>query len=166
MAYDKEFRPDTRLTPSPYHGISSEGSLSPDRSEISRENTVLCFLLLKLDDEDDVLSFLSSVLLPSSTPRRSGMSDEHSYPTSPNHPQETGGAGSDGKETGPTQTQSLDRAYRPPASTSASTRQHSLGRVQQHHGAPPPDPSLNGPRPSAAKDYRCRLMIPLLNKYL
>uniref|UniRef100_A0AAR2IWW1 Wiskott-Aldrich syndrome protein family member n=1 Tax=Pygocentrus nattereri TaxID=42514 RepID=A0AAR2IWW1_PYGNA len=32
MAYDKEFRPDTRLTPSPYHGISSEGSLSPDRS--------------------------------------------------------------------------------------------------------------------------------------
>lgn len=32
MAYDKEFRPDTRLTPSPYHGMSSEGSLSPDRS--------------------------------------------------------------------------------------------------------------------------------------
>uniref|UniRef100_A0A673GHI7 Si:ch73-362m14.4 n=1 Tax=Sinocyclocheilus rhinocerous TaxID=307959 RepID=A0A673GHI7_9TELE len=31
MAYDKEFRPDTRLTPSPYHGMSSEGSLSPDR---------------------------------------------------------------------------------------------------------------------------------------
>ncbi|XP_071234116.1 actin-binding protein WASF3-like isoform X3 [Salvelinus alpinus] len=32
MAYDKEFRPDTRLTPSPYHGMSSEGSLSPDNS--------------------------------------------------------------------------------------------------------------------------------------
>lgn len=31
MAYDKEFRPDTRLTPSPYHGMSSDGSLSPDR---------------------------------------------------------------------------------------------------------------------------------------
>lgn len=31
MAYDKEFRPDARLTPSPYHGMSSEGSLSPDR---------------------------------------------------------------------------------------------------------------------------------------
>uniref|UniRef100_A0A672QRS8 Wiskott-Aldrich syndrome protein family member 3-like n=1 Tax=Sinocyclocheilus grahami TaxID=75366 RepID=A0A672QRS8_SINGR len=31
MAYDKEFRPDTRLTPSPYHNMSSEGSLSPDR---------------------------------------------------------------------------------------------------------------------------------------
>lgn len=32
MAYDKEFRPENRLTPSPYHGMSSEGSLSPDRS--------------------------------------------------------------------------------------------------------------------------------------
>uniref|UniRef100_A0A8C9RV31 Wiskott-Aldrich syndrome protein family member n=1 Tax=Scleropages formosus TaxID=113540 RepID=A0A8C9RV31_SCLFO len=30
MAYDKELRPDTRFTPSPYHGMSSEGSLSPD----------------------------------------------------------------------------------------------------------------------------------------
>uniref|UniRef100_A0A3B4BJN8 Wiskott-Aldrich syndrome protein family member n=1 Tax=Periophthalmus magnuspinnatus TaxID=409849 RepID=A0A3B4BJN8_9GOBI len=27
LAYDKEFRPDARLTPSPYHGMSSEGSL-------------------------------------------------------------------------------------------------------------------------------------------
>ncbi|XP_077597815.1 actin-binding protein WASF3 isoform X1 [Stigmatopora nigra] len=30
LAYDKEFRPDARLTPSPYHGMSPEGSLSPD----------------------------------------------------------------------------------------------------------------------------------------
>lgn len=30
LAYDKEFRPDARLTPSPYHGMSSEGSLSPE----------------------------------------------------------------------------------------------------------------------------------------
>uniref|UniRef100_A0A4W4GWY0 Uncharacterized protein n=2 Tax=Electrophorus electricus TaxID=8005 RepID=A0A4W4GWY0_ELEEL len=30
LAYDKEFRPDARITPSPYHGMSSEGSLSPD----------------------------------------------------------------------------------------------------------------------------------------
>ncbi|KAI2650989.1 Wiskott-Aldrich syndrome protein family member 3 [Labeo rohita] len=85
MAYDKEFRPDTRLTPS-------------------------------------------------------GMSDEHSYPASPSHPQEAGGGGADGKDAGPTQTQSLDRAYRPPASsTAAAARQHSLGRVQAHHGPPPPD---------------------------
>ncbi|XP_030007408.1 wiskott-Aldrich syndrome protein family member 3-like [Sphaeramia orbicularis] len=31
MAYDKELRPDARLTPSPYH--TSDGSLSPDRSD-------------------------------------------------------------------------------------------------------------------------------------
>uniref|UniRef100_H3AL88 Wiskott-Aldrich syndrome protein family member n=1 Tax=Latimeria chalumnae TaxID=7897 RepID=H3AL88_LATCH len=30
MAYDKEFRPDSRFSPSPYHAASSEGSLSPD----------------------------------------------------------------------------------------------------------------------------------------
>ncbi|XP_030065866.1 wiskott-Aldrich syndrome protein family member 3-like [Microcaecilia unicolor] len=36
MAYDKEFRPDNRFSPSPYHGASSEGSLSPDnRSYVS-----------------------------------------------------------------------------------------------------------------------------------
>ncbi|XP_041641677.1 wiskott-Aldrich syndrome protein family member 3-like [Cheilinus undulatus] len=33
MAYDKELRPDARVTPSPYH--TSDGSLSPDRSGIS-----------------------------------------------------------------------------------------------------------------------------------
>ncbi|KAG5284825.1 hypothetical protein AALO_G00030890 [Alosa alosa] len=114
LAYDKEFRPDARLTPSPYHGMSSEGSLSPDRS---------------------------------------GMSDELSYPASPNHPPEAGGPGADGKDSGPTQTQSLDRAYRPPASGAASgaARQHSLGRVPSH--PPPTDQALNGPRPTAAKDY-------------
>ncbi|KAJ3585245.1 hypothetical protein NHX12_013966 [Muraenolepis orangiensis] len=35
LAYDKEFRPDARLTPSPYHGMSSEGSLSPDNRSLS-----------------------------------------------------------------------------------------------------------------------------------
>ncbi|XP_042184047.1 wiskott-Aldrich syndrome protein family member 3-like isoform X2 [Oncorhynchus tshawytscha] len=37
MAYDKEFRPDTRLTPSPYHGMSSEGSLSPDNRSMASD---------------------------------------------------------------------------------------------------------------------------------
>ncbi|NXG16642.1 WASF3 protein, partial [Grallaria varia] len=35
MAYDKEFRPDNRFSPSPYHMASSEGSLSPDNSYAS-----------------------------------------------------------------------------------------------------------------------------------
>ncbi len=82
------------------------------------------------------------------------MSDEHSYPASPSLPQDAGGAGADGKDPGPTQTQSLDRGNRPPASsTAAAPRQHSLGRVQAH-GPPPPDSALNGPRPTAAKEYR------------
>ncbi|XP_067085216.1 actin-binding protein WASF3 [Osmerus mordax] len=118
MAYDKEFRPDTRLTPSPYHGMSSEGSLSPDRS---------------------------------------GLSDEMSYPTSPSLPNQEATA-PDGMDhlTNPNQTQSLDRAYRPPASAvaAATARQHSLGRTQPHphHGAPPADSALNGPHPSTTKD--------------
>ncbi|NXS41540.1 WASF3 protein, partial [Balaeniceps rex] len=35
MAYDKEFRPDNRFSPSPYHMASSEGSLSPDNRQVS-----------------------------------------------------------------------------------------------------------------------------------
>ncbi|XP_035993591.1 wiskott-Aldrich syndrome protein family member 3 isoform X1 [Fundulus heteroclitus] len=35
MAYDKELRPDARVTPSPYH--TSDGSMSPDRSRMSDE---------------------------------------------------------------------------------------------------------------------------------
>lgn len=34
MAYDKELRPDNRLSQSVYHGASSEGSLSPDTRSV------------------------------------------------------------------------------------------------------------------------------------
>ncbi|XP_073455590.1 actin-binding protein WASF3-like isoform X1 [Aquarana catesbeiana] len=37
MAYDKEFRPDNRFSPSPYHVTSSEGSLSPDNRSYASE---------------------------------------------------------------------------------------------------------------------------------
>ncbi|KAK1167361.1 wiskott-Aldrich syndrome protein family member 3-like isoform X1 [Acipenser oxyrinchus oxyrinchus] len=124
MAYDKEFRPDNRFSPSPYHAVSSEGSLSPDN--------------------------------------RSAASDaEHSYPASPNHPSQQVSASSsystgDSKEllAAPVQTQSLDRAYRGPATTAG--RQSSLGRVQQPHVPLPSDPALNGPRPPTAKDYSAK----------
>lgn len=36
MAYDKELRPDNRLSQSVHHGASSEGSLSPDTSDRGR----------------------------------------------------------------------------------------------------------------------------------
>ncbi|KAM3865218.1 actin-binding protein WASF3-like [Diretmus argenteus] len=123
MAYDKELRPDIRLTPSPFHG--SDGSLSPDRS---------------------------------------GMSDDASFPTTPNHDPQV----HDGKDlvtvatSGIGQTQSLDRAVRPTATSSAiataTSRQHSLGRNQTHHHHHPPplsgsaNQALNGARTNAAKE--------------
>ncbi|MBN3283482.1 WASF3 protein, partial [Polyodon spathula] len=117
MAYDKEFRPDNRFSPSPFHVVSSEGSLSPDNRSVASDA-------------------------------------EHSYPASPNHPSQQVSASSsystsDSKEllAAPVQTQSLDRAYRGPATTAG--RQSSLGRVPL-----PSDPALNGPRPPTAKDYR------------
>ncbi|XP_058857085.1 actin-binding protein WASF3-like isoform X4 [Acipenser ruthenus] len=93
---------------------------------------------------------------------RSAASDaEHSYPASPNHPSQQVSASSsystgDSKEllAAPVQTQSLDRAYRGPATTAG--RQSSLGRVQQPHVPLPPDPALNGPRPPTAKDYSAK----------
>ncbi|XP_056136716.1 actin-binding protein WASF3 [Lampris incognitus] len=121
MAYDKEFRPDARLTPSPYHGMSSEGSLSPDRS---------------------------------------GVSDDQSFPASPHHD----AALHDGKDqcsmasSRPGQTQSLDRAHRPPpaSSTGPTSRQHSLGRTQNHqhpqYGGLATAPPAGTTRINTAKD--------------
>ncbi|XP_029106579.1 wiskott-Aldrich syndrome protein family member 3-like isoform X2 [Scleropages formosus] len=128
MAYDKELRPDARLTPSPYHGMSSESSLSPDN--------------------------------------RSMMSDvgEHSYPASPSHPfqQVTGSTSyttADGKEllAAPCHTQSLDRAYRVPA-TAAAGRQNSLGRPQPPYTPPGADSAANGPHSQPVKEYSAQQM--------
>lgn len=41
MAYDKELRPDNRLSQSVYHGASSEGSLSPDTRSVY--NKAACY---------------------------------------------------------------------------------------------------------------------------
>ncbi|XP_059186133.1 actin-binding protein WASF3-like [Centropristis striata] len=85
MAYDKELRPDARVTPSPYH--ASDCSMSPDRSGMSDE-------------------------LP-----------EGPGPDVKDHVTVASGG----------QTQSLDRALRPSAVSTATARQHSLGRNQPHH---------------------------------
>uniref|UniRef100_A0A8C1BQ98 Wiskott-Aldrich syndrome protein family member n=2 Tax=Cyprinus carpio TaxID=7962 RepID=A0A8C1BQ98_CYPCA len=126
MAYDKEFRPDARFTPSPYHGMSSEGSLSPDNRSVASDM------------------------------------GEHSYPGSPSHPAQqmavtSAYSAADGKEhlmaPSHVQTQSLDRGYRPAASSSAPPGRQTIGRVQTSHGQAVTDPALNGPRPLQAKDY-------------
>ncbi|XP_023692984.1 actin-binding protein WASF3-like [Paramormyrops kingsleyae] len=85
MAYDKELRPDSRLTPSPYHGRSSESSLSPD----SRS----------------VMSDLGVPSYPASPIHPGQLSSSGSYSTS---------EGKDALGA-PAHSQSLDRVYPPPA---------------------------------------------------
>ncbi|KAJ8282764.1 hypothetical protein COCON_G00052830 [Conger conger] len=125
MAYDKEFRPDTRFTPSPYHGMSSEGSLSPDSRSVA----------------SDVA--------------------EHSYPASPNHPsQQVAGSSpyspAEGKDhlSATSQTQSLDRAYRPPPPalppSAVAAMSHPYGPTPPPpaplpHTCPPPPTPCRGP---------------------
>ncbi|XP_039621691.1 wiskott-Aldrich syndrome protein family member 3-like [Polypterus senegalus] len=127
MAYDKEFRPDNRFSPSPYHAVSSEGSLSPDSRSVASD------------------------------------AGEHSYPGSPNNPSQQVSTSSSYSTTetkelhvAPLQTQSLDRAYRPP--TTVSNRQNSLNRVQQPHIPLLSDSAPNGPRPPIVKDYSSQQM--------
>ncbi|KTF93622.1 hypothetical protein cypCar_00004419 [Cyprinus carpio] len=87
---------------------------------------------------------------------------EHSYPGSPSHPAQqmavtSAYSAADGKEhlmaPSHVQTQSLDRGYRPAASSSAPPGRQTIGRVQTSHGQAVTDPALNGPRPLQAKDY-------------
>ncbi|NXU95192.1 WASF3 protein, partial [Xiphorhynchus elegans] len=126
MAYDKEFRPDNRFSPSPYHMASSEGSLSPD----NRQRVFLC--------------------------RRSYASDaaDHSYPASPNHPAQLLAPAShlattEHKEGVLAPPNPPEHVYRP----APGSRQNSLNRLQQPHVPPPPEAVLNGPRPHLVKDY-------------
>ncbi|XP_041925684.1 wiskott-Aldrich syndrome protein family member 3 isoform X1 [Alosa sapidissima] len=131
MAYDKEFRPDARFTPSPYHGMSSEGSLSPDNRSVASD----------LGEH----SYPASPSHPSQQAGAAAPSSAYSA--------------MEGKELlmAPNQTQSLDRPYRVPGSAAASAAappgHKTLGRVQPPHGPPAVDPTLNGPRQQVGKDY-------------
>ncbi|KAF1474197.1 Wiskott-Aldrich syndrome protein family member 3, partial [Pygoscelis antarcticus] len=131
MAYDKEFRPDNRFSPSPYHMASSEGSLSPDNRQYDRR-VFLC--------------------------RRSYASDaaDHSYPASPNHPAQLLApvshlAPAEHKEGVLAAATPQEHVYRP--APAAGSRQNSLNRLQQPHVPQPPEAILNGPRPHLVKDY-------------
>ncbi|NXV86698.1 WASF3 protein, partial [Calonectris borealis] len=131
MAYDKEFRPDNRFSPSPYHMASSEGSLSPDNRQYDRW-VFLC--------------------------RRSYASDvaDHSYPASPNHPAQLLAPAShlapaEHKEGVLAAAPPQEHVYRP--APAAGSRQNSLNRLQQPHVPQPPEAILNGPRPHLVKDY-------------
>uniref|UniRef100_A0A8C7MQ14 Wiskott-Aldrich syndrome protein family member n=1 Tax=Oncorhynchus kisutch TaxID=8019 RepID=A0A8C7MQ14_ONCKI len=129
MAYDKEFRPDTRLTPSPYHGMSSEGSLSPDNRSMASD--------------------MGEHSYPASP-------NHPSQPTSAPHPIDGAPHLTQAPQTQSLDRGGYPRAN-PPSGAAAAARQiASLGRTQPPH--PPPAHSeggaLNGPRQQSVKDYR------------
>ncbi|KAM9500508.1 actin-binding protein WASF3 isoform 2-T2 [Clarias gariepinus] len=124
LAYDKEFRPDARFTPSPYHGMSSEGSLSPDNRSL--------------------LSDVGEHSYPGSPNRPA----QHTPPCSAYSTTD----GKELILT-PTQSQTLQRGYRSSGAQSTPAGRDTLGRIQPSHTTPPADPTLNGPRPAQVKDY-------------
>ncbi|NXN42930.1 WASF3 protein, partial [Rhinoptilus africanus] len=126
MAYDKEFRPDNRFSPSPYHMASSEGSLSPDNRQVL-----------------PTVSYASDAA-------------DHSYPASPNHPAQLLAPAShlapaEHKEGVLAAAPPQEHIYRP--APAAGSRQNSLNRLQQPPVPQPPEAILNGPRPHLVKDY-------------
>lgn len=128
LAYDKEFRPDARLTPSPYHGMSSEGSLSPDSRSMASD------------------SYPASPNHPSTqAPSAAHPVDHHSR----EHP--SAAAQTQSLDRG------LRPANQPPAGGGAAPGRHvaSLGRTPSGHGAQAGgDPTVNGPRQQSVKEYR------------
>ncbi|XP_022617022.1 wiskott-Aldrich syndrome protein family member 3-like [Seriola dumerili] len=129
LAYDKEFRPDARLTPSPYHGMSSEGSLSPDSRSMASDS------------------------YPASPNHPSTQAPSAAHPTD-HHARDHLSAAAQTQSLD----RGLRPANQPPgAGAAAGTGRHvaSLGRTPSGHGIQPGgDPTVNGPRQPSVKDYR------------
>nr|XP_029523094.1 wiskott-Aldrich syndrome protein family member 3-like isoform X1 [Oncorhynchus nerka] len=126
MAYDKEFRPDTRLTPSPYHGMSSEGSLSPDNRSVASDM--------------GELSYPSSPNHPSQPPSAPHPIDGVPHLTQTPQTQSLDRGG-------------YPRPNLPSGVVAGGRHIASLGRTQLPH-APSEGGALNGPRQQSVKDYR------------
>ncbi|KAM6949423.1 actin-binding protein WASF3 isoform 2-T2 [Aplochiton taeniatus] len=125
MAYDKEFRPDARLTPSPYHGMSSEGSLSPDNRSLASD------------------SYPASPSHPA-TQTGSATMDHLHHPTREHL---TAAPQTQSLDRGSRPTNQALAAG--PGGAVVAGR--SLGRSQAAHGA---EPTVNGPRQPSVKEYR------------
>ncbi|XP_029696515.1 wiskott-Aldrich syndrome protein family member 3 isoform X1 [Takifugu rubripes] len=127
LAYDKEFRPDARLAPSPYHGMSSEGSLSPDSRSMASDS------------------------YPASPNHPSTQAPATAHPTDPHardHLSATAQTQSLDRVLRPTNQ---------PSGGPAAAGRHvaSLGRTPSGHGGPGGgDPTVNGPRQQSVKEYR------------
>ncbi|KAM8898917.1 LOW QUALITY PROTEIN: actin-binding protein WASF3 [Spinachia spinachia] len=126
LAYDKEFRPDARLTPSPYHGMSSEGSLSPDSRSMASD------------------SYPASPNHPSAQ-APGGHPSDHSRDHLTAAPQTQSLDRVLRPATGP----------RGPRAAAAGRHAASLGRTPSGHGGQAGgDPTVNGPRQQSVKEYR------------
>ncbi|KAK2900015.1 actin-binding protein WASF3 isoform X1 [Channa argus] len=129
LAYDKEFRPDARLTPSPYHGMSSEGSLSPDSRSMASDS------------------------YPASPNHPSTQAPKTAHPTD----QHTRDHLSSAVQT-QSLDRGLRPANQPPGAGGATaTGRHvaSLGRTPSGLGVQAGgDQTVNGPRQQSVKDYR------------
>ncbi|CAI5671694.1 unnamed protein product [Oreochromis niloticus] len=129
LAYDKEFRPDARLAPSPYHGMSSEGSLSPDSRSMASDS------------------------YPASPNHPSTQASSTAHPAD-HHTRDHLSAAAQTQSLD----RGLRPANQPPgAGGAAPTGRHvaSLGRTPSGHGVQAGgDPTVNGPRQQSVKDYR------------
>ncbi|XP_042256249.1 wiskott-Aldrich syndrome protein family member 3 isoform X2 [Thunnus maccoyii] len=129
LAYDKEFRPDARLTPSPYHGMSSEGSLSPDSRSMASD------------------SYPASPNHPSTQAPSAAQPTDH-------HARDILSAAAQTQSLD----RGIRPATQPPgAAGAAAAGRHaaSLGRTPSGLGVQAGgDPTVNGPRQQSVKDYR------------
>uniref|UniRef100_A0A1A8BWR6 Wiskott-Aldrich syndrome protein family member n=1 Tax=Nothobranchius kadleci TaxID=1051664 RepID=A0A1A8BWR6_NOTKA len=129
LAYDKEFRPDARLTPSPYHGMSSEGSLSPDSRSMASDS------------------------YPASPNHPSTQASNATHPADHHARDHLAAAQTQSLDRG------LRPANQPPgaggAAAAAGRHAASLGRTPSGHGVQAGgDATVNGPRQQSVKDYR------------
>ncbi|XP_034413631.1 wiskott-Aldrich syndrome protein family member 3 [Cyclopterus lumpus] len=129
LAYDKEFRPDARLTPSPYHGMSSEGSLSPDSRSMASDS------------------------YPASPNHPSTQAPGAVHPTDPSRDHLSAAAQTQSLD------RVLRPANQPPGAggppAPAGRHAASLGRTPSGHGVQAGgEPAVNGPRQQSVKDYR------------
>ncbi|XP_028330554.1 wiskott-Aldrich syndrome protein family member 3 isoform X1 [Gouania willdenowi] len=129
LAYDKEFRPDARLTPSPYHGMSSEGSLSPDSRSMASD------------------SYPASPSHPSTqAPGAAHPADHHGRDHLTAAPQTQ----SLDRVLRPT-----NQPTNAVGAAAGGRHVASLGRTPSGHGVQGGgDPTVNGPRQQSVKDYR------------
>ncbi|CAH2225174.1 wiskott-Aldrich syndrome family member 3 isoform X1 [Pelobates cultripes] len=154
MAFDKELRPDNRLSPNIYQGASSEGSLSPDtRSHVSDAT-----------DYSYPPTPNHSIHQHSMTPTYGGSGDSHHLPSNQNHEHDyrssTGtlrhGTLSRPQQPPPPPPPAADGQHQVPLVSSDPRKAHATQMEYYPTGSPPPPPVI----PSAQTAFVSPLQHP------